>query len=272
MVLALKGLRSDLTPIKDQILASSSIPSLIDVLARLLRIGSETIETNNVETSILDVKNENPQELNVHQRGDSRNSRPYCNYCNRPGHTRQSCWKLHDRPPRTNNRSTTHMVQNHKDTDGQLVNSITLSGADYSDYLQYQAATRQSPLSGTSQNGNFVACLTRSSPTCPWILDSSASDHISGNKNLFSNIIHSTTLSAVTLANGSTTAVNGIGDVQLLPSISLNSILFAPECSINLISISKLTKHLNCGVTILADYVVVQDWRTGKTIGIGYES
>ncbi|WMV55138.1 hypothetical protein MTR67_048523 [Solanum verrucosum] len=42
---------------------------------------------------------------------------------------------------------------NHKDTDGQLANSITLSGADYSDYLQYQAATRQSPLSGTSQNG-----------------------------------------------------------------------------------------------------------------------
>uniref|UniRef100_A0A0V0GQH3 Putative ovule protein n=1 Tax=Solanum chacoense TaxID=4108 RepID=A0A0V0GQH3_SOLCH len=153
------------------------------------------------------------------QRRNNRIFRPYCNYCNRPGHTPQSCWKLHGRPPRTNNRSTTHIVQTHKDTNGQLANSITLSGADYSDYLQYQAATRQSPLSGTSQNGNSFACLTRSSPTCPWILDSGASDHISGNQNLFSIIIHYTTLSAVTLANGSRTAVNGIGNVQLLPSI-----------------------------------------------------
>lgn len=114
-------------------------------------------------------------------------------------HTRQSCLKLHGQPPRTNNRSTAHMVKTHKDTDGQLANSITLFGADYSDYLQYQAATRQSPLSGTSQNGNSFACLTRSSPTCPWILDSGAFDHISGNQNLFSNIIYSTTLSVATL-------------------------------------------------------------------------
>lgn len=66
MVLVRKGLRSDQTPVKAQILASSSVPSIIDVSARLLRIGSEAIETNNVETSVSAVKNENPQELNVH--------------------------------------------------------------------------------------------------------------------------------------------------------------------------------------------------------------
>ncbi|XP_047266597.1 LRR receptor-like serine/threonine-protein kinase SIK1 [Capsicum annuum] len=104
------------------------------------------------------------------------------------------------------------------------------------------------------------------------IPQSCASDHISGNQNLFSNLIHSTTLSAVTLANGSRIAVKGIGDVQLLPSISLNSVLFAPECPFNLISVSKLTKRLNCSVTFLAESVVVQDQRTGKTIGTGYES
>ncbi|KAF3680178.1 putative ubiquinone biosynthesis monooxygenase COQ6-like isoform X2 [Capsicum annuum] len=143
MVLAL---RSDLSLIRDQILASSSIPSLIDVSARLSRIGSETNDTNNVETS-----------------------------------TR-------------------------KDTDDQLSNLITLSGADFSDYLQYKAATRHSVVSDTPQTGISFACLTRSSPSCQWILDSGVSDHISGNQNLFSNLIHSTTLTGVTLANGSRTA------------------------------------------------------------------
>ncbi|KAF3682987.1 putative late blight resistance protein -like protein R1B-14 isoform 2 [Capsicum annuum] len=183
MVLALKGLRSDFSPIRDQILASSSISSLINVFARLSRIGSENNHTNNVETSVLAVKNANPQDQNVQQNGNAKNSRPFCNYCNKLGHTRQNCWKLHGRPPRTNNSSTAHVVQTSKDIDGQPSNSITLFGVDYSDYLQYKATTQQSPLSGTPQIGDSFACLTRSSPSCQWILDSGASNHISGNQN-----------------------------------------------------------------------------------------
>ncbi|KAF3663230.1 putative acyl-activating enzyme 9-like [Capsicum annuum] len=128
------------------------------------------------------------------------------------------------------------------------------------------------PFLGTSFSCQSHNDRERSSPSCQWILDSGASDHISDNQNLFSNLIHSTTYTGVTLANGSRTTVKGIGDMQFLSSISLNSVLFAPECSFNLISVSKLTKHLNCGVNFLADSVVVQDRRTGKTIGTGYES
>ena len=40
MVLTLIGLRPDLEPVRDQILGSSSVPSLDDVFARLLRISS----------------------------------------------------------------------------------------------------------------------------------------------------------------------------------------------------------------------------------------
>lgn len=40
MVLALKGLRSDSSLVRDQIMASSLAPSLIDISAQLLCIGS----------------------------------------------------------------------------------------------------------------------------------------------------------------------------------------------------------------------------------------
>ncbi|RVW99738.1 hypothetical protein CK203_029151 [Vitis vinifera] len=63
----------------------------------------------------------------------------------------------------------------------------------------------------------------------PWILDSGASDHISGNKHLFSSITTTSALPTVTLANGSQTMAKGIGLAHPLPSLPLHSVLYAPE-------------------------------------------
>ncbi|OIS95930.1 hypothetical protein A4A49_52668 [Nicotiana attenuata] len=90
MVLALKGLRSDLSPVRDQILASSTVPSLVEVSARLLRVGSETLDTTKIETSLLAVQNDNSQEKNFSLKRKGKSSRPYCKYFNKPGHTRQN--------------------------------------------------------------------------------------------------------------------------------------------------------------------------------------
>ncbi|RVW49108.1 Retrovirus-related Pol polyprotein from transposon TNT 1-94 [Vitis vinifera] len=56
-----------------------------------------------------------------------------------------------------------------------------------------------------AQTGNASACLTHTSSLGPWILASGASDHISSNKDLFSSITTTSTLPTVTLANGSQT-------------------------------------------------------------------
>ena len=52
----------------------------------------------------------------------------------------------------------------------------------------------------------------------------------------------------------------------------LTSVLYVPNFSFNLISISKLTRDLHCVLTFSHNSVTLQDWRTGKTIGIGHES
>ncbi|RVW42526.1 Retrovirus-related Pol polyprotein from transposon TNT 1-94 [Vitis vinifera] len=253
MVFTLIGLRPDLESIRDQILGSSSVPSLDDVFARLLRISStQTLPSDSASDSSVLVSQTTFRGGRSGTRG--RGQRPHCTYCNKLGHTRDRCYQLHGRPPRT-----AHMVQS---SDSPLPQPPSSSASQ----------TSQASIASVAQPGNASACLTHTSSLGPWILDSGASDHLSGNKDLFSSITTTSDLPTVTLANGSQTVAKGIGLALPLPSLPLTSVLYTPECPFNLISISKLTHTLNCSITFSDKFVTLQDRSTGKTIGIGRES
>ena len=64
----------------------------------------------------------------------------------------------------------------------------------------------------------------------------------------------------------------GIGLAHPLPPLPLTSVLYTLECPFNLISISKITRTLNCSIIFSDKFVTLQDRSTGKTIGIGRES
>ncbi|RVW94848.1 Retrovirus-related Pol polyprotein from transposon TNT 1-94 [Vitis vinifera] len=253
MVLTLIGLRPDLESIRDQILGSSSVPSLDDVFARLLRISStQTLPSDSASDSSVLVSQTTSRGGRSSTRG--RGQRPHCTYCNKLGHTRDRCYQLHGRPPRT-----AHMAHS---SDSPLPQPPSSSASQ----------TSQASIASVAQPGNASACLTHTSSLGPWILDSGASDHLSGNKDLFSSITTTSDLPTVTLANGSQTVAKGIGLALPLPSLPLTSVLYTPECPFNLISISKITRTLNCSITFSDKFVTLQDRSTGKTIGIGRES
>ena len=245
MVLNLIGLRPDLETIQDQILDSSSVSSLDDVFARLLRISStRTLSSDSTSDSSVLVSQTNPRGERSGNQGGGQH--PHCTYCNKLGHTRDRCYQLHGRPPRT-----THVAQSSDSQLPQPPSSSTSQGipptdGEYDDYLRYQAAKSAS----VAQTGNASACLTHTSSLGPWILDSGASNHISGNKDLFSSITTTSALPTVILANGSQTVAKGIGLAHPLPSLPLTSVLYTPKCPFNLISISKISRTLNCSNTI----------------------
>ena len=130
------------------------------------------------------------------------------------------------------------------------------------------SSSSQAFVASVAQPDNASACLTHTSSLGPWILDSRASDHLSGNKDLFSSITTTFALPTVTLANGSQTVAKGIGLTLPLPSLPLTSVLYTPKCPFNLISVSKITCTLNCSITFSDKFVTLQDRSTGKTIGI----
>ncbi|RVW62757.1 Retrovirus-related Pol polyprotein from transposon RE1 [Vitis vinifera] len=240
-------------PLTPDILGSSSVPSLDDVFARLLRISStQTLPSDSASDSSVLVSQTTSRGGRSGTRG--RGQRPHCTYCNKLGHTRDRCYQLHGRPPRT-----AHMAQS---SDSPLPQPPSSSASQ----------TSQASIASVAQPGNASACLTHTSSLRPWILDSGASDHLSGNKDLFSSITTTSDLSTVTLANGSQTVAKGIGLALPLPSLPLTSVLYTPECPFNLISISKITRTLNCSITFSDKFVTLQDRSTGKTIDIGRES
>ena len=75
----------------------------------------------------------------------------------------------------------------------------------------------------------------------------------------------------IALTNGSQTMSKGISSACPLPSIPLTLILYVPDSPFNLISISKLTRDLNCLITFSDNSVTLQYQSTGRTIDIGHE-
>ena len=146
---------------------------------------------------------------------------------------------------------------------------VILMPNEYKEYIHLTQAAKSASISSVSQIGNASACLSHSSG--PWILDSGASDHFSGNKDLFSSLTITSPLPMIPLANGSQTMAKEISSICLLPFVPLTYVLYVPDCLFNLVSISKLTRDFNCLITFSDNSVTLQDRSTGKTIGIGRE-
>ena len=146
---------------------------------------------------------------------------------------------------------------------------VILTPNEYKEYLHLTQPAKSVSISSIAQTGNASACLSHSSE--PWILDFGASDHLYGNKDHFSSLTITSTLPIITLTNGSQTMAKGIDSTCPLPSIPLTYVIYVPDCPFNLISISKLTRDLNCLITFSDNFVTLQDQSTERTIGIGRE-
>ncbi|XP_071714909.1 uncharacterized protein [Rutidosis leptorrhynchoides] len=127
-----------------------------------------------------------------------------CHYCHELGHTKRACKKF--------------LAQNLKNSSAHVASSstFTISADEYAEYGRLKESVKPDA-TGTAafaETGNSSTCLLSSASK--WVIDSGASDHMTGNHHLFSNF--NTQSSYVTIANGTTSPVLGSGTIKLTPS------------------------------------------------------
>ena len=102
--------------------------------------------------------------------------------------------------------------------------------------------------------------------TRPWIVDSGASDHMTGDANVFDTYDPCSSNYFVRIADRSLSKVGGSGSVTISQDLTLHSILLVPNLDCNLLSTSKLTKDLKCVTKFFPNHCEFQVMDLGMMI------
>jgi hypothetical protein len=103
-----------------------------------------------------------------------------------------------------------------------------------------------------------------------WILDSGATDHMTGNQKVLRNYQLTQSDQYFTVANNEKIKIKGWGMISIFSKCFLQDVFLVENCSVNLLSISKLAKELNCEIIFKENIVVFQDLNTKEKIGEGF--
>ncbi|RVX10668.1 Retrovirus-related Pol polyprotein from transposon TNT 1-94 [Vitis vinifera] len=119
-----------------------------------------------------------------------------------------------------------------------------------------------------AQKGIFSHALNvRQENHTTWIVDSGASDHMTGNLMVFHEYTPCHNNSSIRIADGTLSRVFGTGSVIISKDITLHSVLYVPKLDCNLLSISRLTQDLNCVTKFIPHMCEFQALNSGKRIG-----
>ncbi|KAH7657630.1 RNA-directed DNA polymerase protein [Dioscorea alata] len=288
----LLGLNQELDEVHGRILSTKPMSSVREAFAEIRReetrrkvmLGMTTGQPN-IEGSALAVKG---QFLNSfcgghqHQHGSNTTQRrgncPWCEHCKKLGHTKEVCWKIHGKPANwqpSSNRSfqASHgnvaATENQKSEEADPFNQEQIEALRKMLQSTIQSALKSSEgnTATVAQKGNFYTALSAKKNPAEWIVDSGASDHMTGDITTFADFKTATNGTSVKIADGTYSEVTGIGSVIISKEITLKSVLFVPNLDYNLLSISKLTKDLNCVSKFSSTLCEFQALSSGRTIG-----
>lgn len=197
----------------------------------------------------------------------------FCDYCKKPGHTRDNFYRIHGFPldfKFIKGRNTTSATNVH--TECEVVEGVThdqgFQHLTKERYNQLLSLLEKFPGRKIGESSNNIACWATNltcilaystykeiveTTVCKcsklvidlWILDIGASNHMTYRKSFLNNIRTLSYPFLVTLPNRYRVKVTKIGDAFLGPMLTLVRVLYVPSFKYNLIFIHSLTDHLN---------------------------
>ncbi|KAH0692105.1 hypothetical protein KY285_019202 [Solanum tuberosum] len=207
-----------------------------------------------------------------------------CSYCNMKGHTKETCYKLIGYPAdykgkKKINATSTMPTQSQINTMMQpyftqdQYNQI-LRMLNKPIFQESNANQGGIHASNVSQAGIFASTVFLTllpHRHAKWIVDSGATDHMVSSNSLLNVGLSVPNPSRVQLPNGDSDVITQSGNCQLNGGDVVHNVLCVPTFQFNLLSVSKLTRELNCCAIFFPDFFTLQDLFTGKVKEIGTE-
>ncbi|XP_074282657.1 uncharacterized protein LOC141607195 [Silene latifolia] len=231
--------------------------------------------------------------------GQPKKGKRWCDYCNKSGHTRDTCFILHlEQREKYNARfanQTGGSAHNVSKEDNLLMgdddhSGFTITGtADSSKvdidpklfaaiyqqmmHFKQQGGHVQSDYSAINFAGNSLVTNAYTtifkSPTSSWINDSGVTDHMSSAIHLFVNKKLLPKPIKVGLPDGTCKFVTLTGDVVINQHLVLYDVFYVADFKHNLLSVGKLLAANGYSVNFNIDGCVVQDHPHKVTVGVG---
>lgn len=196
-----------------------------------------------------------------------------CDHCGKTGYLIGKCYQLIGYPSDYKVKGR-NVQANHVNIQQEGLEDIS-EDDQYKEFKEYtlwkqmrDKCSSKDPISGASANMTGK-CFPDSHTN--WIVDSGASNHITRSKHL---LLHNDTVSSakkVQLPTGEFAHISHIGNYPLSEGDSLKDVLCVPSFKFNLMSVSKVTKDMNCCVKFYPEHCVFQDLCTGKVKVTGRE-
>ncbi|RVW29625.1 hypothetical protein CK203_100964 [Vitis vinifera] len=146
------------------------------------------------------------------QRKSDERPRVWCDFCNKPRHIRENCWKIHGKPANWKGKTG--------DKPGRAI-IPTANEAETNPFTAEQmehllALLKSNLTSGTSSvslahTGNELYALSCRFKSTPWMIDSGASDHMANSSNMFESYSPCPGNKKVRIADGSFSPITGKG-------------------------------------------------------------
>lgn len=281
----LMGLNDSFAAIRAQILLMNPLPLINKVFSLIIQeehnraTGMNTLATESIALLATD----NPKRVAPAERYRRKEGqRPMCLHCGYKGHTIDRCYKLHGFPPgyKTNNsrlsneKASSVPVSTSSSTKGTQSAFFASLNTDQCSQLMNLLQTHLTTDTSEGNRGTEMTnvagmCfppLSKSIYECFWVVDSGASSHICFNKALFANMRKVHNISVI-LPTKQRYMVEYVGDVWLTSDVLINEVLYMPQFSYNLLSISSLLKDKKYSINFTENSCSIQDKYLSRMIG-----
>ncbi|KAL0299191.1 UNVERIFIED_CONTAM: Retrovirus-related Pol polyprotein from transposon RE1 [Sesamum radiatum] len=291
----LMGLSETFDHLRDQLLVMDPVPTVNKAYSMVLRVekqrevhmdGADAIDNVAMQVRGGGRREFVPRSVQRKILTDKRSQ--YCNHCDRSGHTRETCFKLHGTPDwykdlaeKKKKEGGTVRGYNVQMEDQQLQHKTHTQEALMQELIRlmkpegHHMQLQEDPLQANfAQLDNFAGknCAFASFKdglSDSWIVDTGATNHMCAHKHIIHSILSPCHSTLVHLPDGTTQSVTHTGSVTLHPTLVLTDVLYIPNFKYNLLSVPKLCSHSSIEVKFYSSYCVLQDLVTKRIIAIG---